>query len=272
MKRITSLQNPHIKQAWRLRNRREREEQKQFLIEGYREMSRALQAGIPWEALFFCEPLFLQEGEKKIVEYFHKKKIPIYSCSEAVFHKLSYRDRPDGLLGVASFFAEDLSTAEKYVKKPAFVVIAESMEKPGNLGTILRSCDGAGVDLLIVCDPCTDIYNPNVVRASTGTLFTVPVVQASLTETFSFLQEKKMQVYAAMPQAKKLFTEESYLSSTAIVVGCEQYGLTQHWVEKAHSLVQIPMLGEADSLNVAQATTLLLYEVARQRGYGSSLL
>ncbi len=266
MKHIESLQNPTIKAVVKLKERREREEKKSFLIEGFREITRAIKKKVPLQALFFCPDFFLKEGERKIVEEL-KNKIPCFSCSKKVFSKLSYRDRPDGLLLVASFFLPPLSGVK--LSKEPFIVIAESVEKPGNLGTILRSSDAAGIDLLIVCDPCTDVYNPNVVRASTGTLFTTPVVQASLQETLAFLAENTIQVCAATPKGEMNFTKQNLKGPIAIVVGCEQYGLSQKWFERADILVKIPMFGEADSLNVAQATTLLLYEVRRQKDESS---
>jgi TrmH family RNA methyltransferase len=151
------------------------------------------------------------------------------------------------------------------LKKNAFIVVAESIEKPGNLGTILRSCDAAGVDAVIVCDPTTDIHNPNVVRSSVGTLFTVPVFEATADETMAFLKKNQVAVVAGTPHAKKEFTQVDLTISVAIVVGTEQYGLSEMWMKGADIAVSIPMLGVADSLNVASATTLLLYEVVRQR-------
>ena len=150
------------------------------------------------------------------------------------------------------------------LKTDPFLVIAESIEKPGNLGTILRSADAAGVDGVIVCDRCTDIYNPNVVRSSVGTLFTVPVIEASSTETIHYLRAQGIQIVAATPSAQKSFTETALTGPIAIAVGTEQLGLSQTWMQAADLTVRIPMHGTADSLNVATATTLLLYEVVRQ--------
>ena len=149
-------------------------------------------------------------------------------------------------------------------------MIAESIEKPGNLGTILRSADAAGVDAVIVCDPTTDIHNPNVVRSSVGTLFTVPVLEADGEETLLFLKENRIALAAASPHAKQEYTEADLTVPLAIAVGTEQYGLSENWMKKADIAVRIPMFGAADSLNVASATTLLLYETVRQRR--SSLL
>lgn len=186
-------------------------------------------------------------------------------CSEEVFAKISYRDRPDGLLAIAPQVHRKLSDLR--LKKNPFLVVAESIEKPGNLGTILRSCDAAGVDAVIVCDPTTDIHNPNVVRSSVGTLFTLPVLEASGEETLSFLKKHGIAIVAATPHAKVEFTQVDLTVPLAIVVGTEQYGLSEHWMKQSDLAVKIPMLGVADSLNVASATTLLLYEVLRQRSH-----
>ncbi len=150
-------------------------------------------------------------------------------------------------------------------KKDPFLIIAEAIEKPGNLGTILRSADAAGVDGVIVCDQCTDIYNPNVVRASVGTLFTIPVIWATSVETLLWLQGEGIKVIAATPSAQLEFTDANLTEGIAIVVGTEQFGLSETWMKAADLKLKIPMHGVADSLNVATATTLLLYEAVRQR-------
>jgi TrmH family RNA methyltransferase len=262
--KIISAQNPRIKQLVRLRERREREQTGLFLIEGYRELSRAIHAGYPLEALFFCPSLFLGENEKALLA---RSGTECVECSEDVFVKISYRDRPDGLLAVAPQRKQGLQELGKQlagVHKP-LVLVAESIEKPGNLGTILRSCDAAGVNAVIVCDPTTDVFNPNVVRSSVGTLFTVPVFEAGSEETIRFLKERRIYIAAATPQATVEFTRADFTVPLAVAVGTEQYGLSQQWMECADVKVKIPMFGVADSLNVAAATTLVLYEAVRQR-------
>jgi TrmH family RNA methyltransferase len=180
---------------------------------------------------------------------------------------MSYRDRPDGLIAIAPQQHMTLKQLDAKFKpqKPPFLVVAEAIEKPGNLGTILRSSDAVGVDGLIVCDRCTDIHNPNVVRASVGTLFTVPVVEAGGQETLDYLKQKGIAIIAATPGAQVEFTHVDLSGPVAIAVGTEQLGLSDKWLSQATTCVRIPMLGVADSLNVAMATTLLLYEVLRQR-------
>lgn len=260
---ITSLQNPRIKQAVKLRQRGERDEQGNFLIEGYRELFRFAEKKGKALELFICPEFFLGENEPALIEKLTGKQTIIHSCSKDVFQKISYRDRPDGLLAIAKqnrLFLKDLK-----VSPTPFLVIAEAIEKPGNLGTILRSSDAAGVDGLIVVDKCTDIFNPNVVRASVGTLFTVPVFEAATDEALKWLKENKITIAAATPSASLEFTKVDFKQPIAIAVGTEQLGLSGRWMKEAELQVRIPMMGTADSLNVATATTLLLYEVQRQR-------
>lgn len=254
---ISSLQNPKVKLAVALKERRERDKSDLFLVEGYREVLRAHQAGRRFETLFYSPELFLGVNEPALVA-----AIPhAVSCTEAVFRKLSYRDRPDGLLGIA--FQKHLRLSD--IQQPHFLVVAEAIEKPGNLGTILRSSDAVGVDGVIVVDRCTDIHNPNVVRASVGTLFTIPVVEAASEEVLKWLTAKQVAIVATTPAAQKEFTDVDLSGPIAIVVGTEQLGLSDPWLKAADIQVRIPMLGVADSLNVATATTLMLYEALRQR-------
>ena len=260
MLKITSLQNPKIKEVVKLRERREREKTDLFLIEGYRELKRAIDAKRKIDLLFYCPELFLGSNENALLKESHAELI---ECTADVFAKISYRDRPDGLLAVAP--QVHLKLKDLPLKKNPFFIVAESIEKPGNLGTILRSADAAGVHAVIVCDPTTDIHNPNVVRSSVGTLFTLPVLEASSAETFSFLKKNNISIVAATPHAKLEFTQAPLSGPVAIAVGTEQYGLSQTWMQHADIAVKIPMFRVADSLNVASATTLMLYEVVRQR-------
>jgi RNA methyltransferase, TrmH family len=264
---IVSLQNNKVKNAVKLRQRRDRDRSNTFLVEGYRELLRATEKNVPVSTLFICPDLFLGENEGELIKMIAEKGAEIIRCSEPVFQKLSYRDRPDGLLAVAPQLKHSLKDLESSIKNKAapFFVVAEAIEKPGNLGTILRSADAVGVDGVIVCDRCTDIHNPNVVRASVGTLFTQPVVEASGSEVMKWLKEKNVSMLAATPSATKEYTEVDLTGPVAVVLGTEQYGLSDMWMQDADYQVKIPMMGIADSLNVAMATSLLLYEVLRQR-------
>lgn len=264
---LTSVQNPRVKAAMHLWDKRSRDKTSEFLIEGYRELLRAVDAGHPVKELFYCADLFLGSNEQELINRLRAHGAKIFSCTEEVFRKLSYRDRPDGLIAVAPQQHRTLEMLWEHIKKKKapLLVVAEAIEKPGNLGTILRSSDAVGVDALIVCDECTDIHNPNVVRASVGTLFTVPVIETTSEEALSWLKKYQFSVLAAAPSAEKEFTEVDMQGPLAIVVGTEQLGLTASWLLQADIQVSIPMRGVADSLNVAMATTLLLYEALRQR-------
>lgn len=260
---LTSLQNPKIKQLVHLRDRPERDKSCRFLIEGYRELLRACDAGQPVESVFICPDLFLGTNETQLIDKLAARGARIIQTNDKVFHKISYRDRPDGLVAIAIQQRKGLNDIP--LGQSPFLVVAEAIEKPGNLGTILRSSDAVGVDGLIVCDRCTDIFNPNVVRASVGTLFTVPVVEATSQETIPWLKSRGIAILAATPSAEREFTTVDMRGPLAIAVGTEQVGLSDQWMSQADLQVKIPMCGVADSLNVAMATTLLLYEALRQR-------
>lgn len=265
---LSSPHNPRVKQAIALRERRERDETGCFLIEGYRELLRALEGGWHVEELFFAETLFLGENERPLLEQVAKQGGQLIACTESLFHKLSYRDRPDGLVGVSWQKKWGLKECLQYVQgsQNPFLLVAEAIEKPGNLGTILRSMDAVGADALILADPCTDLYNPNLIRASVGTRFTMPCFTGTSEETLAFLKQQKIPICAATPRAAIPYTEGNFQGAIAIAVGTEQLGLTDTWLQAAEEKVRIPMKGAADSLNVAMAATLLLYEVRRQRG------
>jgi len=262
--KIESFQNPKIKQLVKLKNRSERNKTGLFLIEGYRECTRAMEGKVPFQSLFYSKELFLGEGEMRLIDSFEGPK---YSVSKEIFQKISYRDRPDGLLALAPQVARSIEELEAILEnsESPLICIAEAIEKPGNLGSILRSCDAAGVDAVIVVDRCTDIFNPNVVRSSVGTLFTLPTFELESGEVLDLLDRQNIRVISATPEAETLFTKCEMGNRTAIVVGTEQYGLTDQWKSRCHKCVSIPMHGAADSLNVANATTLLLYEALRQR-------
>ena len=266
-KHLTSIHNPLIKQVVHLRDRHERDKSGRFLIEGYREILRATDGKWALEQLLICPELFLGSNEPVLIDRLALAGTEIITASEKVFRKMSYRDRPDGLLAIAPQRKKSLNDLLNFpsIHQLPFYVVAEAIEKPGNLGTILRSSDAVGVSGLIVCDRCTDIYNPNVVRASVGTLFTVPTVEAEGEETLKWLKNQGITILAATPAATSEFTQVDLVRPLAIAVGTEQLGLSERWMKEADLQVKIPMNGVADSLNVAMATTLLLYEVLRQR-------
>jgi len=260
---ITSLANARVKDVVRLRQRSHRDDLGLMLVEGYRELKRALDNGYTPAAVFTCPDFYMGTHEGTLIERARAVGAEHVVCAKNVFEKMSARDRPDGLLAVGPQLRKKLSDLS--LRDNALVIVAESIEKPGNLGTILRSADAAGVDAVIVCDRCTDINNPNVVRASIGTLFAVPLAEASTDETIAFLKQRGFMMLAATPHADALYTVPTLTGPTAIVVGSEQYGLSEAWLSAATQHVRIPMLGQCDSLNVAAATTILLFEATRQR-------
>lgn len=261
--KIESLQNQKVKYAFSLRERRDREREKKTILEGYRELSRAFEFGMKLEECFYCSGMFLGKNEFSLLEKLETAGTEITEVSPQILRKLAYRDRPEGLIAIASMMEHSLDEIQPV--KNGLYIIAEAVEKPGNLGSILRSADAAGADALIVCDKCTDIYNPNVIRASTGALFTVALAEASKEETASWLKKNDVKLLAASPHAEKIYTDVDMTGAVALMVGAEQYGLSDFWMKNADIQVRIPMLGKIDSLNVATAATIILYEAARQR-------
>ncbi|MBN1870189.1 MAG: RNA methyltransferase [Candidatus Omnitrophica bacterium] len=262
--KITSLTNSKVKRVVQLRNRKQRTEDGLTIVEGAREVARAFEAKVVFKELYVCHPLL--KGAKDALALAGNisfKKIPVYETTEAVFSKISYGDRGEGLLAVCEaslFTVKDLAPRGH----PLFVIV-EGVEKPGNLGAILRTCDGAGVDGVIICDGKTDIYNPNVIRASLGTIFSVKTAVSSNAETLEFLRSNSVKICATLPEAKDVYTKANLTGALALVVGSEQEGLTGFWADHADLKVNIPMRGFADSLNVSVSAAIVLYEAIRQR-------
>lgn len=261
---ITSVQNPKIKHVRLLRKARERSKEELFIIEGYRENLRFSEKSFPVKSLYYCPEMFLGSNEQALIDRMEELGAELILCSPYAFEKISYRDRPDGLLAIAPYLPCDLSLLT--VKENSLFVIAEGMEKPGNLGTILRSSDAVGASGVIVSDKRTDIHNPNVVRASVGTLFTVPIAETSNELAYAWAIENGLNIVAASPEeGSLLYTKVDFKGPTVIVLGTEQLGLSKFWMEKSHQRAKLPMCGFADSLNVAMAATAFLYESLRQR-------
>ena len=261
---ITSLANPKVKEVVRLRQRSHRDEAGLMLIEGYREIKRALDNGYRPNVVYTCRELFMGIHEDALLERARQAGATLLECAKNVFEKMSARDRPDGLLATGPQLRTRLADLD--LPEDALVVVAEGIEKPGNLGTILRSADAAGAAAVIVCDRRTDVNNPNVVRASIGTVFALPVVEAGTAETLEWLVARHYTIIATTPHTQEFHTGPDMTGPTAIVVGAEQYGLTDAWLKSpACRPVRIPMLGQADSLNVSAAATILLFEATRQR-------
>jgi len=261
--KITSLQNPRVKQLVKLRDRRPRDEAGVFLIEGYREIRRALEKRVPLTEVYFSPDWFLGENEPAVLEQAHRAGAKLFDLTRDVFAKVAYRERPDGLLAVAPQWRRSLD--DLLLPAEPFLLVVESIEKPGNLGTILRSADAAGCQAVIVCDAVTDLFNPNVVRASTGVLFSVPCVVAGSEDVQAWLKARGIRTIATTPAAQTLYSDANLRGPLAVVMGSEQYGLSDFWLAQADLPVRIPMAGQADSLNVAMATIVTLFEAVRQR-------
>jgi TrmH family RNA methyltransferase len=260
---ITSPQNPKVKQVIALRDRKERDRTKHMRVEGYEEVSLALASGVQPAALYFCPALFRTPDAQHLLDRIQHTGAELIEVSERIFEKIAYREGPDGWLAV--FPALNTRLQALQLRANPFVVIAEAVEKPGNLGAMLRTADAAGVDALIAAAPLTDWGNPNIVRSSKGALFTVPVAAADNQQTIAWLRQHQIQIVAATPQATHLYTDTDLRGPVAITVGTEKAGLSPTWLDQADVQVRIPMSGNVNSLNVATATALLVYEVVRQR-------
>ena len=262
--KITSLTNPHVKELVRLRTGGRRKSAGVTIVDGSREILRAMEAGIEFKEFYVCPELLGRgEEEKQLQTRLSGVKVPVFEVARIVFAKIAYGDRQEGVLGICE--PPKRSLTDLRLDANALVVVIEHVEKPGNLGAILRTCDAAGVSGAIVCDSKTDLYNPNVIRASVGTIFTVNTVQCSNDEALRFLRTKGIKSYAASPQAQTFYTQMNLTGAVAIVLGSEQEGLSDFWDKNADARVKIPMRGHADSLNVSTSAAILIYEAIRQR-------
>lgn len=260
---ITSLQNPRVKQIVALRDRRDRERARLMRVEGYEELALALACDAQPLTLFFCPGLFREQSQIKLIERIGRRGTEVIEVSDRVFAKMAYRENPDGWL--ATFAPVPRALEHVRLGSDPFVVVAEAVEKPGNLGAMLRTADAAGVDAVIAAAPITDWGNPNIVRASKGTLFSVQVAEVDSDRALAWLREHAVQIVAATPQAATAYTEANMRGPVAIAVGSEKHGLSPMWIEAADVQVRIPMRGRVNSLNVATAAALLVYEALRQR-------
>lgn len=261
--RITSMQNARVKHLVRLRTRRHRDAEGLFAIEGYRELARAIAADVDIAEVAYCPSLFLGSNEATLLEAAEAAGARLIEFAEEPFRKVSYRDRPEGLIATARQFPTSLD--QLVLGDVPLVLVVESIEKPGNLGTMLRTADASGADAVIVCDPTTDPFNPNVVRASIGCLFVVPLAVASTPDALAWLAAAGIETFAATPAAERLHWQADYTGPSALAIGSEQYGLSDTFLEAADERVRMPMLGAADSLNAAMAAGVMLYEAVRQR-------
>ena len=260
---ITSLQNPRIKQAVKLRDRKGRVEQNRIIIDGAREISRAIAANVDLDEAFICEEFCRSDESQTLLAQLPEISVNLLHVSPAVFDKLAYGERQEGIIATAHTPAPTL--AELHLPPHACVAVLEGVEKPGNVGAVLRSADAAGIAALIVADGATDLYNPNAIRASLGAIFTVPVCAASSAEALAWLRERQLPIVAARVDGQRYYHQVDYTRGAAIVLGSEADGLTQFWYADDITPIKLPMLGVVDSLNVSVTAGVLFYEAGRQR-------
>jgi RNA methyltransferase, TrmH family len=264
MDAISSLQNPRVKTAAKLRDRRGRDKQQRILIDGTREIARALAAGVKLLEVFVSPDLCTSRPSRELLIDLGHRRVPLLEVTGPVFEKLAYGARGEGLVAVAEPPRHTL--AELKLPEQALVAVLAGVEKPGNVGAVLRSADAVGASALIVADAGTDLYNPNCIRASLGTVFTLPVCAVSSGEALDYLRSQRLSIYAArLDAASADYRQVSFAPRSAIVLGSEAAGLSDAWRAADIAAIQLPMLGIADSLNVSATAAVLFYEALRQR-------
>jgi len=270
---ITSPSNPRLKSLLGLRRRRTREETGRTLVEGYEEIGLALSAGVRPTSVYVCEELFSPAGvagsqdighQSELLDRLRDDRVEVVRLGRAAFEKVSYREGPDGLLAVVGAVGRPL--ADLRVEGPDHLtLLSQGVEKPGNLGAMLRTADAAGVDAVVAADPVTDWGNPNVVRASKGTVFAVPVASAPTADVVDWLRANDVRLVVTTPETDLLHTDADYTGRVAVAVGSEKHGVDDALLDAADVRVRIPMAGKANSLNVSVAAAVVLYEAVRQR-------
>ncbi len=254
---ITSLQNEQVKRVVLLQQKAaERRRTGLFIVEGRRELQHCITAGYGIERVYYCPDMCSAPAGA-----------PAVSVSREVYSKIAYRDTTEGLVAVAH--GRTMRLDDLRLPANPLIVVLERVEKPGNLGAVLRSADAAGVDAVMVCDPLTDLYNPNLIRSSIGAVFTMPCVACASQECIAFLKAQGIAILTAQLQDSHLYYDTDMCRGTAIVMGTESTGLTDQWRQAADAHIRIPMLGQLDSLNVAASAAILMFEAVRQRGGGS---
>ena len=270
---ITSVQNPKVKHVALLQQKSsERRRTGLFVVEGQREIGHCMEAGLEIDSLFCC-PQLLQDGGLELntqhstlnTQNSKLKTVPSYEVTPAVYEKMAYRGSTEGMLAVVRSRPATLDGLT--LSEHPLIVVLERVEKPGNLGAVLRSADAAQADAVIVCDPLTDLYNPNLIRSSIGAIFSVPCVACTSEACISFLKAHGIRILTAQLQDSHLYYDTDMCQGTAIVMGTESTGLTDTWRQAADAHIRIPMLGRLDSLNVSVSAAILLFEAVRQRGY-----
>ncbi|MDR0422633.1 MAG: RNA methyltransferase, partial [Proteiniphilum sp.] len=241
----------------------ERKAQQLFVIEGARELSLALQSGYHPEAVYLCREMFGKTKYPTLLDTLSGETV--FEISPPVFAKVAYRENSDGIVALAKPKRHALSDLK--LSRNPFLILLEAVEKPGNLGAVLRTADAAAADAVIVCDPQTDLYNPNVVRSSVGGIFTVQTAVCSSEEALAWLQARHIRSFAAGLQATEFYQQADFTEPSAIVMGTEAEGLSDFWLNNATGCIKIPMRGNIDSLNVSVSAAVITFEAMRQRGF-----
>ncbi|WP_424380638.1 TrmH family RNA methyltransferase [Muriicola sp.] len=263
VKHITSPQNALIKKLMQLKEKKkERLRTGTFVVEGKRELEMALKGGYHVVSIFFFRDLFsLEEAVILIKDY--RPQPEFIEISKEVYQKLAYREKTEGILAIARGKKHGLDLLD--LPKNPLILVAEAPEKPGNIGALLRTADAAGLDAVIIANPTSDLYNPNIIRSSIGCVFTVQTATGTTSEIINFLQERKINIYAAALSASMPYTTAKYTGATALVVGTESTGLSEAWLSRADARIIIPMEGSIDSMNVSVSAAILIFEAKRQR-------
>ena len=266
MEQITSTQNPKIKHLLALQQKSSlRREEGLFVVEGQREIMHCITAGYVIDSVFTIS----YDDYVINIQVPYLTMMPstpsVYEVSAKVYEKIAYRGSTEGITAIVKTKPHNLEQITAKLSPAPLFVVLESVEKPGNLGAILRTADAAGIDGVIICDPLTDLYNPNLIRSSIGAVFTVPVATCSSEECIQFLKQNKVQILTAQLQDSSLYYNQDMKRATAIVMGTEATGLTDMWRKAADAHIRIPMLGKLDSLNVSVSAAILIYEAVRQR-------
>jgi TrmH family RNA methyltransferase len=260
---VTSVQNPLVKNLLLLQEKpRARREQNLVVIEGIREIKLAAESGFSMKLLFYCPAYFPFSETDALV---HPATPEMIEVPAALFDRMAYRKGSGGVIALANPLR--LTFADLSLGPNPLILVMESVEKPGNLGALLRTADAANLDAVIICDPQTDIFNPNAIRSSIGCIFTMPVVTATSEETITFLRSKKIRMFGTALTATRFYHETDFRNSAAIIMGTEATGLSGTWLEQADELIKIPMMGKIDSMNVSASAAVVVYEARRQRSF-----
>ncbi|WP_149302596.1 TrmH family RNA methyltransferase [Pareuzebyella sediminis] len=268
VKQISSVQNALIKKIQLLSEKsRERRKLGRFVFEGYRELQLAIKGEYLIETVLFEPDIISEQKVLQLLEIEAKSsRTEIIAVSNEVYKKLAYRKTTEGLIAIAESKTHDLNELNLPSEKP-LILVAEAPEKPGNIGALLRTADAANLDAVIIANPRTDMYNPNIIRSSVGCLFTNRIGVGSTAEVIAFLKTHHIQTYCAALSSSTNYTEINFEKGSAIVVGTESVGLSEDWLQNSDQNIKIPMQGQIDSMNVSVSAAILIFEAKRQRNF-----